>query len=168
MSSARSRCIIPCIREPASWSVADVFQACVRLLRGETSYAPGKVYGFLSRPKGVAVPTEVTVEGLRRAAAKIDLTTFLPPQIDVDGKKIGPADFLFAALEVLTAGTEKVVIAPREQLGSFKEIPSLEKFHLKGVWLHTGDFNDTYTTERFRLQLWTLRIDPVFGRCPGE
>ena len=42
-----------CIREPASWSVADAFQAAARLLRGEASYAPGKVYGFLERPVGV-------------------------------------------------------------------------------------------------------------------
>ena len=148
-----------CIREPASWCVSDVFQAVVRLLRGETSYAPGKVYGFLSRPKGVAVPTEVTAEGLRRAAAKIDLTTFLPPQIDVDGKKIGPADFLFAALEVLTTGAETVAATPREQLGSFKEVPALETMNLAGSWLHAKDFKDVHTSERIRLQLWTLRID---------
>lgn len=153
-----------CIRDPASWSVADVFQACVRFLRGAQKYQPGKVYGFLDHPRGVSSPVEVSAVGLRTAAERIDLLTFLPPEIEVEEKKIGPADFLFAALEVLTTGAERVLVTPREQLGSFKEIPSLEKFHLKGVWLHSKEFNDTYTTERFRLQLWTLRIEPIFGR----
>ena len=147
------------IREPASWSVADAFQAAVRFLRGETSYAPGKVYGFLARPKGVAAPTEVSAADLRTAAAKLDLTTFLPPEIAVGDRTIGPADFLMAALEVLETGAGKVTAVPREQLGSFKEVPGVETMNISGKWAHTPDFRDRYLSERLRLQLWTLRIE---------
>lgn len=149
-----------CIREPASWCVSDVFQAVVKMLRGEKSHAPGKVYGFLKRPQGVAAPVEVTAAGLKAVAAKLDLGTFLPPSIAVDGKEIGPADFLFAALDVLVDGAERVKVTPKEQLGSFKEIPSLEHQSLAGTWLHSEDFKDEFVSERLRLQLWTLRIDP--------
>ena len=147
------------IHEPASWCVADAFQATTRLMRGEKEYRPGKVYGFLSRPQGVSAPTVVSAQDLRAAAAKIDLDAFLPPQIAVGGQTIGPADFLFAALEVLETGAEKVRVAPREQLGSFKEIPSLEFTRLNGRWLFTPDFKDEWTSDRLRLQLWTLRIE---------
>ena len=148
-----------CIREPASWSVADAFQAAVRLLRGEVSYAPGKVYGFLARPQGVSTPTEVSAADLRAAAAKLDLSTFLPPTIAVGDKMIGPADFLFAALEALETGAETVRVVPREQLGSFKEVPGIETMHIAGKWAHTPEFKDQYLSERLRLQLWTLRIE---------
>ena len=150
-----------CIREPASWCVSDVFQAVVKMLGGAKTHAPGKVYGFLHRPVGVSAPTEVSAAGLRAAAANLDLGTFLPPQIDVDGRPIGPADFLFAALDVLIDGTDKVTVTPREQLGSFKEVKALEKMNLAGSWLHTPDFKDKYVSERIRLQLWTLRLDPT-------
>jgi len=147
------------MRAPASWSVADVFQAAVRFLRGETRYEPGKVYGFLSRPQGVTVPTEVSAAGLRAAAKDLDLTTFLPATITVDGQAIGPADFLFAALEALETGAARVKVAPREQLGSFKHCPGLERMKLSGKWVHTPEFKDDFISERLRLQLWTLRIE---------
>ena len=151
-----------CIRTPASWSVADCFYAVVGFLRGEKAYRPTKVYGFLERPVGVTAPVEVTRKGLAAAAKKIDLSTFLPPSVEVDGRKIGPADFLFAALEALTDGKERVTVVPREQLGSFKEVPDLETQNLANTWIIFGkDFKDKYVSERFRLQLWTLRIDPV-------
>ena len=148
-----------CIRTPASWSVADVFQAVVRLLRGEKEYTPGKAYGFLARPEGVKEPVEVSAADLRAAAKAIDLTTFLPASIQVGERSIGPADFLFAALEVLTTGAEGVRLSPREQLGSFKNCPGIEKRCMAGRWVHTPEFKDAYLSERLRLQLWTLRYE---------
>ncbi|MBR4654966.1 MAG: hypothetical protein IKO72_16535 [Kiritimatiellae bacterium] len=147
------------IGEPASWCVADVFQAAVRFLRGEGARVPGKVYGFLERPRGVASETSVLADDLRAAAAKMDLGTFLPPEIDVGGKSIGPADFLFAALEVLDTGASRVTVRPREQLGSFKEVPTIENMKISDAWVHTKEFRDKYLSERLRLQLWTLRIE---------
>jgi len=147
------------VSSPASWCVADVFQAAVRFLRGEAEYRPGKVYGFLARPKGVAKPTVVTAADLKRTAAQIDLATFLPPEISVGETTVGPADFLFAALEVLETGADRVTVLPREQLGSFRDIPSIEKMNLKGTWLHTPEFKDEFLSERLRLQLWTMRFE---------
>ena len=148
-----------CIREPASWCVADAFQAAVRLLRGESECRPGKVYGFLARPKGVSETAEVSAADLKAAAAKIDLSTFIPAEIAVGAKTIGPADFLFAALEVLETGAESVKVVPREQLGSFKEVPGVEAMKISGKWLHPDSFKDECLSERLRLQLWTLRIE---------
>jgi hypothetical protein len=82
------------IRTPASWCVADAFQAAVRLLRGERAYDPSKVkvYGFLERPRGVTAETSVSASDLKAAADKIDLSTFIPSEINVGGRMIGPAD----------------------------------------------------------------------------
>ena len=148
------------IRSPASWCVTDVFQAVVRLLRGEAPATPGKAYGFLERPRGVTTATDVAADDLRAAAAQIDLATFIPPAIRVGSREIGPADFLFAALEVLTTGAKTVTTRPREQLGSFKEVPGLEKMNIANSWCHTKDFKDAHLSERLRLQLWTLRLEP--------
>ena len=146
------------IRRP-SWSVADAFQAAVLFLRGEKSYKPGKVYGFLRPPRGVSAATEVSAADLREAAGKVDLSTFLPPAIDVGGTSIGPADFLMAALEILETGAERVTVVPREQLGSFDMVPGIVKMKLSGKWVHTPEFKDEYLSDRLRLQLWTLRIE---------
>ena len=148
------------VSAPASWCVYDVFQAAAAFLRGEKSYLPTKAYGFLARPQGVKSATRVRAADLRAAAVKLPRTGFLPPEIEVGGAKIGPADFLFAALEVLTTGAQEVTVKPREQLGSFKNCPSLETVDIKGGWIiHSPDLNGKLLDERLKLQLWTLRFE---------
>ena len=149
------------IRAPASWCVADAFQAAVRILRGEKQYDPSKVkvFGFLERPRGVKAETSVSAADLKLAAGRIDLSTFIPREIDVGGKMIGPADFLFAALEIIETESETVKVVPREQLGTFKEVPAIEFMNISNSWVHTKEFKDRYLSERLRLQLWTLRIE---------
>lgn len=147
------------IHDPASWSVADCFCAAVRLLRGERAGVPGKVYGFLSRPRGVDRTVVLRAEDLRKAARRIDLATFLPASVPVGEVSVGPADFMLAALEVLETGAESVRVVPREQLGSFEAIPSVERMRIAGSWVHTKSFEDRYLSERLRLQLWTMRIE---------
>ena len=144
------------------WCVSDAFQASVRLLKGEASHKPGYVYGFLEPPRGVASATSVKASDLKAAAAKIDLDTFIPPEIDVGGVKIGPADFLFAALEALETGASEVVVQPRDQLGPIHLLmPTLATYSMKGGWpLYEDSFEDRYLTPRLRLQLWTLRYEP--------
>ena len=107
----------------------------------------------------MAAEVSVSAADLKAAAANIDLGTFLPPSFEVGGKRIGPADFLFAALEVLETGASEVKVTPREQLGSFKEVPSLEQMKIAGSWVHTKAFKDEFLSERLRLQLWTLRLE---------
>ena len=147
---------------PASYSVADVFQGAVRFLRGEKSFVPGKAYGFLVPPKGIEMPTRILARDLREAAEKIDFSGYLPSEIDVGGVKIGPADFLFAALEVLDSGAEEVLLESRPQLGSFGGVAKLETLKVSGTdkWIiHSPDFKDEYLSDRLRLQLWTLRYE---------
>ena len=144
-----------------SWCVADAFQGAVKLLRGESSHMPGYVHGFLEPPVGVAEETEVSAADLRSAAKAIDLETFIPPSIDVGGRRIGPADFLLAALEALETGADSVKVSPRDQLGPIEELmPSLATCTTKGGWpLYEDTFEDRYVTPRLRLQLWTLRYE---------
>ena len=149
------------VEAPGSWCVADCFQAAVRLLRGEPSYEPAKVYGFLERPRGVSAPMTLRTSDLRRAAAEIDLGRFLPPQISVGGASIGPADFMFAAFAALETGAREVAVSPREQLGDVGSLmPGLESLSTKGMWRYMPSYEDRYLSERLRLQLWTLRYEP--------
>ena len=145
------------VDSPASWCVADVFLAVVGFLRGESAYSPGRVYGFLSAPRGVTAPVAVSRAALVRAAHEMDVTKFLPPSIRVGDAEIGPADFLFAAMETLATGAETVVVRPREQLGDLDALPELKSFRLKGTWVHTPALEDRFLSDRLRWQLWTLR-----------
>ena len=149
------------VREPGSYCVADVFQAAVRFLRGdERACAPGKALGFVERPVGVAAPVKVRSADLRAAAAGIDLGWYLPPSIPVGGVALGPADFLFAALEALRTDAAEVEVLPKEQLGSFDRLPGLEKFSYMAGWpIHAPDLPDQRLSDRLRWQLWTLRYE---------
>ena len=145
---------------PKSWSVSDCFQATVRFLCGDKTFMPGKSWGFLERPKGVKERTVVLAADLKAAAAKLNTDYFLPPEIEVGGRMIGPADFLFASLEAIETGSGAVCVEPRDQLGSFDEVPSIEMIDIKGGWgIHADTFEDKYCSERLKLQLWTLRIE---------
>jgi len=156
------------IREPASWCVSDVFVAVVKLLRGESEYLPRAAYGFLDRPVGVSNEVVVSRADLTRAAEAMDVSGFLPAAIRVGEHTIGPADFLFAGLDVLIDGTESVSVLPKEQLGRFKGTPLEPLEHRVRVkipgnprsgWMHTAAFRDEYTAPRLRWQLWTLRYE---------
>ena len=148
------------ISSPASWCVADVFQAVVGMLRGKESHLPGKVRGFVARPRGVEKPVTVRTADLESAAGKLDLTAFIPSEIDVGGTSVGPADFLFAALEALVTGAREVTVGPRDQLGSFKNCPSLERVNIKDNWgVHAPTLDGKLLDERLKLQLWTLRFE---------
>ena len=148
------------VRAPAEWSVADCFLAAVRLLRGEERYAPGKVYGFLYAPEGVKAPVRVRTADLVQAAKRMDISRFLPISIDVGGVKIGPADFLFAALEALETGAEEVTVVPRDQLGDIaRYLPKMATVNFKGTWIYTPDYQDAWTSNRLRWQFWTFRYE---------
>ena len=53
-----------------------------------------------------------------------------------------------------------MTVRPREQLGSFKNCPSLETVDIKGGWvIHSPELNGKLLDERLKLQLWTLRFE---------
>jgi hypothetical protein len=89
----------------------------------------------------------------------MDVSRFLPAAIRVGGVEIGPADFLFAALETLETGADEVTVAPREQLGGFGPFPFMKKMCYAGTWLHSPEFKDNYLSDRMRWQIWTLRYE---------
>lgn len=90
----------------------------------------------------------------------MDVSRFLPPSIDVGGVRIGPADFLFAALEALETGAEEVVVVPRDQLGDIaRYLPKMATVNFRGTWIYTPDYKDEWTSNRLRWQFWTFRYE---------
>ena len=144
---------IPC----PSWSVADVFQAAVKFLRGEDAHLPGKAYGFLATPYAIAEPETLRVHDLVEAARTMDIRRHLPARIDVAGKVIGPADFMLAALAAACSKDDSVAVAPSDPLAVLDRFPALKRFHPAGDWLFTPEFRDDFTSDRLRLQVWTWR-----------
>lgn len=147
------------VREPANWSVAEIFVAVTHFLDGGKVYMPGDVGGFLEKPVGIAEPCAVSRTDVVRAAKALKIGRYLPTRIDIGGRTVGPADYLFAALKVLTTDAETVTLAPREQLGSFRAFPKLEKCARAGKWLYWPEYKDRYTCDRMRWQLWTFRYE---------
>lgn len=148
------------VRNPGEWSIADVFGAAVAFLKGADSFAPGKVYGFLYAPQGVKERRVVKAADIRRAAAAMKTDGFLPVSIDVGGTAIGPADFLFAALEVLETGADEVAVEPRDQLGDISRyLPKMADVNFRGTWIYADDFTDKWTSNRLRWQFWTFRYE---------
>ena len=143
------------VREPASWCVADVFQAAVRFLRGEGEVLPGKVYGFLEEPYAVTGSVRVTRAEMVEAARRIDLTSFVPASIKVGGTKVGPGDFLVGALQLLATGADAVTLCERPQYA--RDLKPLQTFQPKGTWTHATTFKDEIASDRLRWQIWTLR-----------
>ena len=148
------------VRSPGEWCIADVFGAAVAFLGGGTRFEPGKVHGFLYAPQGVASRRVVKAADIRRAAAAISTEGFLPVSIDVGGAKIGPADFLFAALEILETGADEVAIEPRDQLGEIaRYLPKMASVNFRGTWIYSDDYKDEWTSNRLRWQFWTFRYE---------
>jgi len=148
------------VREPGEWCLADVFHAAAGFLRGEEKSEPGKAYGFLYEPKGVANEMTVSAAALRAAALRFDDKGFLPAEIHVGGTVVGPADFLYAALEVLATGAERVVVRPRDQLGDIRHyLPRMAEASFGGTWIYAPEYRDEWTSNRLRWQFWTFRYE---------
>lgn len=150
------KCDFAPIEEP-SLSISDVFCACVALLRGEDGYTPGVTRGFLETPAGISAPVTVTREDVAAAAEHIDIADFLPPTIPVGSVRLGAADFLFAMLGLLAADASTVEVTPRPQLNEIADLPKLCSFHLKDTWVHLPTLEDSWLSDRLRLQVWTRR-----------
>ena len=142
---------------PESLSLADMMLACRDFLQGKPEHVCGKVYGFLDVPYAVSQPVRIRPEELRRSAVQIEDGKFLPTVIDVGGKKLGPADWLRAALAILDGAEEFTVVPDRWQI-DLNEFPRLRSLRLKGSWVHSPDFEDAYISDRLRLQSWTIRL----------
>lgn len=140
-----------------SLSVADMFLACRDLLCGADEHICGKTKGFLEAPRGITRPVTVSADEMRASAESISEKDFLPVRIWVNGKALGPADWLYAAMAVL-CGEETVTLTPTNQLLSLDILPGVKNCSFKGTWRHSDDFEDKYLSDRLRLQCWTLRF----------
>lgn len=143
-----------------AYSIAEVFHACVNFLNGENIFCPDdhKLYGFLDVPKGITETVTLSRQNIIETARNTDWSGFLPAEIDVGGSMIGPADYLFAMLEILTTDSAEITLIPREQNVMYPELEELCWAHMDSSnWMHVHDFHDEYVSHRLRLQSWTLR-----------
>ena len=147
------------VTAPVSLSVADIFFAARHFLLhpDAAEYRPGKVHGFLYEPEGVTAPVTLRAGEVRALAEGCDPAAFLPPYFESAGKRIGPADLLFAMLDVCQ-GAETVTLRPRRQQCAYEgAYPALRDLQLKGTWVHAETFEDRWLSDRLRLQAWTIR-----------
>lgn len=144
------------VEEPVSLCISDIFAACVKFLKGAEYFTAGRVYGFLEEPFAITKKIQVHAKDVKAAAAQIDLTTFLPEIIQVGEEKVGPADFLFAMLEVLE-GKEVITLNPRKQNIALEKFPRLTNFPFDG-WLFCEEFKAEVLKKRAPLQAWTIRF----------
>lgn len=142
---------------PDSYSLADIALACRDFLLGESEHKCGKVYGFLDTPYGISKKMTLTAEEIKECTKYFIDGKFLPEKLEVNGKIIGPADFIRGALEILS-GKKSVTLVPDEWQIDLNEFPRIKKLNYKGTWVHTPDFEDKYLSKRARLQTWTMRL----------
>lgn len=145
------------INSPCSLSISDIFKAAVHFINSKDDFYPGKVYGFLYPPNGVKEAVTLNAEDIRNAVKAYDFSGFLPHEISVGNTIIGPADFLFAMLKMLSCTEATIHIEPRDNLPCLDSQPKLRDIHFKGTWMHSDDFQDDYLSDRLRLQSWTMR-----------
>lgn len=145
------------IKTPISLSISDCILAARDFLLGKDEHLCGEVFGLLDTPYAVSEPVTVTKAELAESANQIKDGEFLPSEILVGGKKIGPADWLFASLDAIS-GKDSVEILPKEQLPSLDIIPATKKASFKGTWMHSDEFEDKYLSHRLKLQAYTLRF----------
>ncbi len=142
---------------PESLSLSDIMLACRDFLLGKDEHVCEKVYGFLDVPYAVGQPVKVTLDEMKESAEQIKDGKFLPAEINVGGKRVGPADWLRAALALLS-GKNEYVITPDAWQIDLNEFPDLRDQSLKGTWVHADTFEDKYISNRARLQSWTIRL----------
>ena len=142
---------------PQSFCLSDLFAACRAFLLGGTSHDCGTVYGFLEEPFAVSAPVAVTGEAMRQSAATLPEDGFLPLSIPVGEQKLGPADWLRAALEIL-CGADCAAVCPGPWQIDLDQFPALKDMHLEKSWINTEWEEDRHVSRRARLQSWTIRL----------
>lgn len=142
---------------PESLCLSDILLACRDFLLGKDKHVCQKVYGFLDTPYAISQPVKVTAEEMKASAEQIPDGTFLPTEITVGNKKIGPADWLRAALTILNGADEAIVVPDKWQI-DLNEFPCLRDQCFVGSWVHSNDMKDEYLSDRARLQSWTIRL----------
>ena len=144
------------VTDPDSYCISDILLACRDFLCGAESHTCGTVYGFLETPYAIEEPVTVTAAEIQ-ASASAFADGFLPTFVTVGTHKIGPADWLRAAMEVL-CGADTVTITPAPWQIDMDQFPGVRDMNLKGRWIHADTFEDRYLSHRYRLQSWTYHL----------
>lgn len=144
----------PCCLPPLS--LCDMFFACAEFLQGRSKHVCGAVLGPLEKPDGIDYPVTVSKKDVFESAKTIDVTAPVPPRVKVGNYFIGPADWLYAAVEALY-GVSEIQLQPTPQLPDLSDFPRLKNCSFKGTWRHSDSFEDKYLSDRLRYQSWTMR-----------
>ena len=145
------------MQRPISLSLSDMILACRDFLDGKNEHLCGDVYGFLDKPYEISSPVTVTKDEIMASTYQIKDSEFLPAKFIVGKKEIGPADWLYAALDVLL-GADTVEILPKKQLPNLDCMPEVRDSDFKGTWQHSDSFEDNYLSDRLRYQSYTMRF----------
>ena len=142
----------------ASYSLADIFGACVHFLNGSPQdYVPRIIAGPASEPAGVSETLQISAADLRSAASHFTDTPSIPHQIDVGGHAIGPRDFIEASRQILN-GQPWAEITPRSQAPETNGFYHLDDARLAGTWLYSPDLKDEWVSKRLKWQAWTIHL----------
>ncbi|MBQ9544346.1 MAG: hypothetical protein IJV00_04390 [Clostridia bacterium] len=146
-----------------TFSLSDCFAAAAHFCNSKEDFYPQRVRGFLSTPLGVTSPVKLTADDVKTLAAAYVPNAFMPTHYRVRGRSVGPADLLFAMIDV-ALGAEEVTVEPRPQLPTLDRglndlgYEMLERLSFKGkTWVNVPDFADNFLSARLKLQSWTLR-----------
>ncbi|MBQ7320927.1 MAG: hypothetical protein IJW99_02405 [Clostridia bacterium] len=145
------------VQSPVSLSLADMILAARDFLQGKEAHVCGDVYGTLSAPCQIKEPLTVTKQELIDSCAQIRDGAFLPASIRVGEREIGPADWLYAAMEILL-GKDTAEILPKPQLPCLDCMPEVRDSAFRGTWQHSDKFEDKYLSDRLRYQSYTMRF----------
>lgn len=143
---------------PESLCLADIFLACRKLLTGADEFECLFVHGFRKTPYAIEQPVKVTAKEMQVSAEWMMFDgDFLPTKIDVGRQYLGPADWLRAAMAVLS-GAEEVTVVPDKWQLDLNQFPDLRDLNTAGTWVHSPKLKDEWLSDRMRLQSWTIRL----------
>ncbi len=146
--------LMPC--KSPSLSLCDMFFSCADFLQGKRTHVCGRVYGPMEEPKGIEYPVTLLKKEVFESAKTIDPSLPVPSRIRVGQYYVGPADWLYAAVEALY-GVGEIELVPTPQLPDLTDLPKIKNCSFKGTWRHSDSFQDRFLSDRLRYQSWTMR-----------
>ncbi len=155
---------------PRSLCLSDLFMACRALLLGADRFECGFVRGFLEEPYAITEPLTVTRAEMEASAAELKPDGWLPGSVTVGGKLLGPADWLRAAMAILS-GEESVTVSPADWQIDLDQFPRLKKVRFYPCpWPieTTESLKDRVLSKRAKLQSWTIRLPEGTSRLVFE
>lgn len=139
------------------FSLAELYEASIHFLSGgQGDFTPRGAWGPLEKPSGTAVPVLLKTQRVKEAAFENRVFDAVPKSLLIDGVEISSADFLRIARKCLL-GEETVPVTPGCGEIDLTDYYRIADFRLRNSWMHSKDFTDQHTTERLRLQAWTIR-----------